>query len=195
MRKLSTHIVRNLVPPADEALLVPSIGRVLSELRGRPVRLREAAFPPATASGLWIDRASHDLIVYEENTDPEHQLVIIGHEAWHMFQGHGRSGHDHGPAATRSGGPPAGRALAEFVARVADADGSELPQAERTDIAIHLASRADTPEAREEEEAEHFGIRFATDVKAALAGACGATDPQNLAGRIQSSMAHRFPRA
>lgn len=194
MRRLSAQIVRNLIPPADGDHVIPSIGEALSRLRGRPVRLRKLPFPPATASGLWIDRTSRDLIVYEENTDPEHQLVIIGHEAWHMFQDHCRSGLDHDPAASRAGQGRTQDALAAFIARAAEIDDAEPPLDARTDAAIHCASRAEAQDMREELEAERFGIRFATDVQAALEGAFSNADPQNRAGRIQLSMTHRFTR-
>jgi hypothetical protein len=92
MRRLSARLVENLRTAATEKDDILSMGQALGRVRGRPVKLRAAAFPPMTASGSWVDGTSHDLIVYEENTDPEHQLVIIGHETWHMFQGNGTSG-------------------------------------------------------------------------------------------------------
>jgi hypothetical protein len=100
----------------------------------------------------------------EENTGPEHQLVIIGHEAWHMFQGHGHTGTggDHAPAASRA--------------------------------AFHCAARTEGHRVREKLEAEHFGFRFATDVRAVLREDRSPGDPHDLAGRIRASMAHRFQR-
>jgi hypothetical protein len=210
MRRLSARLVRNLRPPAGDEEVIPSIGRALSHVRGRPVRLRKAAFPPVTASGLWVDRTSHDLIVYEENTDPEHQLVIIGHEAWHMFQGHCGNVTHHGPATPRahgneatatrsrageaSDGSETAAALADLVAVISEAAHTDLPPTGRMDAALHFAARADTRQVDEEVEAERFGFRFATDVQAALADARSSADPQDLAGRIQASMAHRFRR-
>jgi hypothetical protein len=194
MRRLSTRIVRNLRPLLGDEDVIPAMGRALSDVRGRPVRLRKAPFPPATASGLWVDRTGHDLIVYEENTDPEHQLVIIGHEAWHMFQGHCGDPTHHGPAASRAAGGQPATALAELVAVISEAVDTELPPAGRMDAALHFAARADTREVAEEVEAERFGFRFATDVRAALDEVRSSADPQALAGRIQASMAHRFRR-
>lgn len=191
MRQLSAQLVRNLQPPAGEQDVIPAIGQALTRLRGRPVRLRSAAFPPGIASGLWVDRTSHDLIAFEENTDPEHQLVIIGHEAWHMFQGHSSSETAHGPAASRATATEATDVLVQLVAVVSQADETELPPTARTDAALHFAARADARKAEEELEAELFGFRFATDVQAAVAQARMPTEPHNLAGRIQSSMAHR----
>ncbi|MFI8090739.1 toxin-antitoxin system, toxin component [Streptomyces sp. NPDC086080] len=187
MRKLSAELVSNLRPLAGDADVVPAIGRALSLVRGRPVQLRGAAFPPATASGLWVDRADHDLIVYEETTDPEHQIVIIGHETWHMFQGHGADA-TRAAAGTEAAGEPAG-----LVTAVAEAARTGCRPARRMDVGLHFAARTDGREVREEREAEHFGFRFATGVQAALDGARrDAGDPRNLTGRIHASMAHRF---
>ncbi|NUV61581.1 toxin-antitoxin system, toxin component [Streptomyces sp. CAI-85] len=202
MRKLSAQLVGKIRPSAEqeEEDVVLSIGKALSQVRGRPVRLRTAAFPPATASGLWVDRAGHDLIVYEENTDPEHQLVIIGHEAWHMFQGHGSTGAGHAPAASRAERVDRAdrnenaHALAELVALVSEAADTDLSPDAHTDAALHIAARADAREIDEEVEAERFGFRFATDVQTVLAETRAAVDPRNLAGRIHASMAHRFRR-
>ncbi|MFJ2847523.1 toxin-antitoxin system, toxin component [Streptomyces sp. SID4946] len=193
MRKLSAQLARNIRPLVEEEDVILSIRQALSQVRGRPVRLRAAAFPPATASGLWVDRTSHDLIAYEENTDPEHQLVIIGHEAWHMFQGHGSNGAGHA-AASRAGKNDAAGALAELVALVSAAADTDLPPDARMDVALHFAARADACKVDEEVEAERFGFRFATDVQAVLAETRVPVDPQNLAGRIQASMAHHFRR-
>ncbi|MFE9773768.1 toxin-antitoxin system, toxin component [Streptomyces sp. NPDC005931] len=191
MRRLSARLVEHLPRTTGDGDLVPALGHALSRVRGRPVRLHAAAFPPATASGVWIDRGDHDLIVYEENTDPEHQLVIIGHEVWHMFQGH-CAGTGHSPTASRG---EAARTTAELVAALcARATGTTGALTEPTDAALHFAARADTRRADEELAAERFGFRFATDVRAALEEARAAGDPHHLAGRLQASMAHRFHR-
>ncbi|MFF8960141.1 toxin-antitoxin system, toxin component [Streptomyces sp. NPDC014894] len=194
MRQLSARLVRHLRTPADEGDVIPAIGEVLTQVRGRPVRLRKAAFPPGTASGLWVDRTGHDLIAYEENTDPEHQLVIIGHEAWHMFQGHCGNATAHGPAASRAAEYEPAGALADLAAEIARADDAEGDPATRRDAALQFAARADARNVHEEVEAELFGIRFATDVQAALAEIRTPADPHNLAGRIRASMAHRIRR-
>ncbi|MFI1063646.1 toxin-antitoxin system, toxin component [Streptomyces spororaveus] len=194
MRRLSARLVGNLQPPAGGGDAIPAIGQALSRVRGRPVRLRGAVFPPATASGLWIDRTGHDLIVYEENTDREHQLVIIGHEVWHMFQGHCGSVTQHGPTASRAGGYEEDAALAHLMTVISEAVDADLPSTGRMDAALHVATRAGARQAEEEVDAERFGFRFATDVRAALDQARLSADPRGLAGRIQASMAHRFRR-
>lgn len=158
------------------------------------MRLRKAPFPPVTVSGLWVDRASHDLIVYEENTRPEHQLVIIGHEAWHMFQGHGTSLTERGSVALRTGENQGTGVRDEFLAVVSEADDAELPPSAYTDAVFHFAARSDDTMDHEELEADHFGFRFATDVRAALEEARAAAQPHDLAARVQASLAHRFRR-
>lgn len=188
MRRLSAQLVSGLRPLTGDTEIVPAMDRALSLVRGRPVRVRSAVFPPATASGVWIDRTDHDLIVYEANTSPEHQLVIVGHEAWHMFAGHGT---DLGTAA-RADGTEAARRLAGFVAAVAEAAQADLSPVRRMDAQLHFAARTHDVDLREELEAEHFGFRFATDVRAALDEERTAGDPRNLTGRVQASMAHRF---
>ncbi|MFB8773841.1 toxin-antitoxin system, toxin component [Streptomyces broussonetiae] len=190
MRRFSARLIRALSLPIDDRDVIPAIGRALAQVRGRTVRLQAAAFPPATASGVWIDRTSHDLIVYEKNTDREHQLVIIGHEAWHMFQGHG----GHGFAASRADGSKAAmqtefQAVLSAIALLADESAVE-----RMDLGLHFAARTDDCRLDEELEAERFGFRFATDVRSALEEARDPADPHHLAGRIQASMAHRFRR-
>lgn len=190
IRQLSARLVRHLRPPVGDEDVIPLIGEALTQVRERPVRLRKAAFPPVTASGLWVDRTSHDLIVFEENTDPEHQLVIIGHEAWHMFQGHCAT--HHAPIASRASRSEAAATLFQLVAELSDADGADLPLTERMDAALHFAARTDTRKADEELDAEHFGFRFATDVQTLLQETRSPVGPLDLAGRIQASMAHRF---
>ncbi|MEV7503244.1 toxin-antitoxin system, toxin component [Streptomyces sp. NPDC093018] len=191
MRRLSARLIGSLPTPAADEDVIPLLGQALTAVRGRTVRLRAAAFPPVTASGLWVDRSGHDLIVYEENTDPEHQLVIIGHEAWHMFHGHRGRG-DAQRHATRASGTEGAVGLATFVAVVSAVDEPDAPLTDRTDAALHYAARSDSRGVDEETEAEHFGLRLATDLQAALRLKDSLGDPHHVSGRIGASMAHRF---
>ncbi|MEV6537412.1 hypothetical protein AB0M86_49280 [Streptomyces sp. NPDC051639] len=131
------------------------------------------------------------MIAYEEQTDLDHQLVIIGHEVWHMLEGHCGALAAHG-AATRSQQDRAG--LAAVVAALSEADSAELPSMEQMDAGLHIALRADDPfVVHQEEAAEFFGYKFATGVRDELTAARGLADPEHLAGRIQLSMGmHRF---
>jgi hypothetical protein len=193
MRRLSARLAGSLQPSATDDLF-PAVGAALTQVRGRPVRLRKAVFPPLTASGLWVDRTGHDLIVVEENTRPDHQLVIIGHEAWHMFQGHGTSLFEQGHAALRIGKKEAAGVLADLLAALPEAAEADLSPHAPMDAALHFAARSDGYRAHEEYEADHFGFRFATDMRAALDDARAETGPPDPAARIQASLAHRFRR-
>ncbi|AIS02237.1 hypothetical protein [Streptomyces glaucescens] len=195
MRRLTNDIIECLQPSDGENDLASALGVALSRVRGRPVRLREAVFPPETASGLWIDAPEFDFIVYEQNTDPVHQRVIIGHEAWHMFAGHCGSPTAHGTAATRALHHGPTNLLEDFVRRVTETDAVGSSSLERMDAALHVAAlRAESP-VDEEAEAEMFGLRLATALHASLAEARATADPGGIAGRIQVSMAHRRHRA
>jgi hypothetical protein len=192
MRRLGSRLFAALDVPDSDDTLLPAVGRAVAQVRGRPVRLHAVAFPPELASGLWIDRAGQDVIAYERNTDLDHQLVIIGHEVWHMFEGHCGSPTAHGPAASRALGDALPDALRELVAGIC-ADGSAGTPEERMDLGFHIALRADDPAVvRQEEEAEFFGYRFATGVREALAEARSLADPERLEGRIRVSLVHRI---
>ncbi|NJP50215.1 toxin-antitoxin system, toxin component [Streptomyces sp. SBST2-5] len=193
MKRLSARLISLLPPPSRDDRLIPAVESAISRARGRPVRLREAAFPPATASGVWLDRTDHDLIVFEQNTNPEHQLVIIGHETWHMFQGHCTT-YDHFSAASRG---DARAELTRFLAVLSSVCTSSVstgpgPDSVPTDAPLHFAARADKRQRADELEAEHFGFRFATDVRTAADTAGALCTPHELVGNLQASMAHRF---
>ncbi|MFI1700284.1 toxin-antitoxin system, toxin component [Streptomyces bobili] len=195
MKHLTSQIINALQPPATDEDLIPAISNALCRVRGRPVRLRPSAFPPDTASGLWIDARDHDLIVYEANTHPLHQQVIIGHEAWHMFAGHCGSPTAHGPVAARAeaGGPAA--QLEDVVRRVTALEATDMPPTELTDTSLHIAALRADSEVQEEKAAERFGILLRTAIDSHLEDVRVTADLRGIAGRIQVSMAHRGHRA
>lgn len=100
MRRLSDDLraASHLTPPAGAAEIVGSLCAAYGRVRGgRRVEFRFTTFPPDTASGLWLGLEDRDLLVIEEHTRPEHQLVIACHELWHVDEGVcGR----HGPGMT-----------------------------------------------------------------------------------------------
>jgi hypothetical protein len=191
MKRLTNQIVRGLQSQGNEQAFIPALSSALSQVRGRQVRLRAAAFPPETASGLWINASDYDLIVYEENTHPMHQQVIIGHEAWHMFAGHCGSPTAHGPAAARAGGSRAAAQLDELARRVTELEAAEVPATERMDAGVHIAALRAESAVPEEEEAEVFGYVLRTAIHSYLEDARISADLHGIAGRIQVSMAHR----
>ncbi|MFF8841340.1 toxin-antitoxin system, toxin component [Streptomyces sp. NPDC015127] len=174
MRRLCGELVAgiDLPAPAAPADLYRALCDGMSRHRGRPVRYRMASFPPGTASGLWLDMAEQDLIVIEERTAPDHQLVILGHELWHMKAGH-CSHHVEGAAVA-----------ARLLTDEADLQATVLKVAAR--------SRSDQAEERE---AESFGLLLGSKCRAWLAGQTGRGPVRRecVAGRIEASLGYRGP--
>ncbi|GGV52599.1 hypothetical protein GCM10010293_65100 [Streptomyces griseoflavus] len=179
MRRLCAELVAELTlpVPARPADLYAALCEGMSRRRGRPVLFRTAAFPPGTASGLWLDMAEQDLVVIEERTAPDHQLVILGHELWHMKAGHCGSHVAGAEVATRfMGAVPDEEALRATVLRVAART--------RFDLA-------------EEKEAEAFGLLLASRCRTLLSGSAlrGPVQRDHLAGRIGASLGYLGPRS
>ncbi|MFH9731586.1 toxin-antitoxin system, toxin component [Streptomyces sp. NPDC017260] len=177
MRRLCGELVTELTlpAPARPAELHTALCEAMSRRRGRPVLFRMAAFPPGTASGLWLDMADQDLVVVEERTAPDHQLVILGHELWHMKAGH-RGHHVEGAAV---------------AARLLAGDGPD-----RDDEALRATVRAVAARSRfdlaDEKEAETFGLLLASKCRTWLAGSSlrGPVRRDHLAGRIGASLGY-----
>lgn len=174
MRRLCAELVAELTlaAPARPADLYGALCDAMSRRRGRPVHFRTAAFPTGTASGLWLDMADQDLVVIEERTAPDHQLVILGHELWHIKAGHG--GHH------VEGAKVAARLLS---------DGADLSAAVRT---VAARSRFDLAD---EQEAETFGLLLASKCRTRLPGSGlrGPVQRDHLAGRIEASLGYVGP--
>jgi len=61
----------------------------MSVRRGRPVELRFERFPDEIeVTGLWVEFHDFDLVIVEERAEAVQQLVILGHELWHLHAGH-----------------------------------------------------------------------------------------------------------
>ena len=177
MRRLCGELVAELTlpVPARPADLYAALCEAMSRRRGRPVQFRTAAFPPGTASGLWLDMADRDLVVVEERTAPDHQLVILGHELWHMKAGH--CGHH------VQGTEVATRLLGE------DVDEEAL---RATVLGVAARTRFDLAD---EKEAEAFGLLLASKCRTWLAGSSlrGPVQRDHLAGRIEASLGYLGP--
>ncbi|MGW0734676.1 toxin-antitoxin system, toxin component [Streptomyces sp. NPDC002851] len=176
MRRLCAELVAGieLPAPARPQDLHTALCAGMSSRRGRPVRYRMATFPPHTASGLWLDMADQDLVVIEERTAPDHQLVILGHELWHMEAGH-------------RGHPVDG---AEVAARLLD------NTADLRDAVVRVAARTRFEET-DENDAESFGLLLASKCRPWLAAHARAAAPGHdaVAGRIEASLGCRGPSA
>ncbi|MES9519424.1 toxin-antitoxin system, toxin component family protein [Streptomyces capoamus] len=150
-------------PPDGVRALCRALCEEMSALRGgRPLELRFERFPDEIeVTGLWVEFADFDLVIVEERAEAVQQLVILGHELWHLHAGH-RHHHLTGAAA---------RALT-------DAPG--WPEA-----ALTVAARNGSREA-DEAEADDFGHRLATLFRDRLHGTRPAPlDP------VQRSLGYR----
>ncbi|MFC0054655.1 toxin-antitoxin system, toxin component family protein [Streptomyces actinomycinicus] len=132
MRSLAADLIAAVRSRPEQPDGVRELGLALCEemsaLRGgRPVELRFERFPDEIeVTGLWVEFADFDLVIVEERAEAVQQLVILGHELWHLHAGHR---HHHLAEAT------AARALA-------DAPGSrEADEAEADDFGHRLATR------------------------------------------------------
>ncbi|MFD0314804.1 toxin [Streptomyces flavalbus] len=86
MRRLADALIDPIrVPvPADPEVLFEALVASVSAWRGREVTVHRRAFPPHTASGLWLRRDTHDDVIVDERAAVWHQIVIFCHEVWHM---------------------------------------------------------------------------------------------------------------
>jgi hypothetical protein len=134
-------------PPDGVGELCRALCEEMSAQRGgRPVELRFERFPDEIeVTGLWVEFADFDLVIVEERAEAVQQLVILGHELWHLHAGH-RHHHLAGAAAARA---------------LADAPGGR--------DALRVAARNGS-RAADEAEADDFGHRLATLFRAQLSG-------------------------
>jgi hypothetical protein len=155
--------------PADVRSLCRALCEEMSARRGgRPVELRFERFPDELeVTGLWVEFQDFDLVIVEERAEAVQQLVILGHELWHLHAGHS---HDHA----------AGAAAAHAFA---DRPGWD-------DVALAVAARNGSRE-RNEAEADAFGHRLAAGCRALLPGGRGPEAPLE---PVQRSLYYRGPR-
>jgi hypothetical protein len=161
---LATAVRARPEQPDDVRQLCRALCEEMSALRGgRPVELRFERFPDEIeVTGLWVEFADFDLVIVEERAEAVQQLVILGHELWHLHAGH-RHHHLAEAAATRA---------------LADAPGWR-------EAALSAAARNGSRET-DEAEADDFGHRLATLFRGHLCGTGpAAPDP------VQRSLGYR----
>lgn len=171
MRKLTVGLSRAVRGRLDAPVGVRELGAALcaemsARRGGRPVELRFERFPDEfEVTGLWMEFSDFDLVIVEERAEAVQQLVILGHELWHMHAGHCHL-HQLSPelsAALVQGGTP---------------------------IAARNGSRAS-----DEREAEDFGHRLATAFRSWVDTGQGGDHPADPVGQaIQASLGYRKPR-
>ncbi|WP_223179175.1 toxin [Streptomyces griseicoloratus] len=112
MRRLADALIDPIrVPlPADPEVLFEALVESVTAWRGREIVVRRETFPPHTASGLWLEGETHDVIVVDRRAAVWHQIVILCHEVWHM----NRRDADAAPAPDPSGTPRPVAARTDF---------------------------------------------------------------------------------
>ncbi|MGW7466983.1 toxin-antitoxin system, toxin component [Streptomyces xantholiticus] len=168
MRTLRDDLTDGITRPIPEDAhdLMQAMCDYLSERRSRDVVLRFAQFPPGTASGLWLDMENADVIIIEERVPPEHQMVIFGHELWHMHAGHCTSHSLAGNAAA-----------ARFLESEQGLD----------DVVRHVAARSSDDD-HDENEAESFGYLLGSSWRERLMRRQSNLNRSVAAHRLQMSL-------
>ncbi|QNP72901.1 toxin-antitoxin system, toxin component family protein [Streptomyces roseirectus] len=98
MRELTAGLLDRLGRRARRPSDVRELCRALCEEMtvrrgGRRVEVRFERFPDEIeVTGLWVEFEEFDLIIVEERAEEVQQLVILGHELWHL---HARHRHRH----------------------------------------------------------------------------------------------------
>ncbi|MEU8588718.1 toxin-antitoxin system, toxin component [Streptomyces sp. NPDC048664] len=186
MRQLSDTLLTRLAEaaPRDDEEIFVELSGILTELRGREVALMRAGFPLGTVSGLWLDLEDRDVIaVRDDTTNSEHEHVILGHEIWHMFEGHCGTPGAGGRASARSDAARA-EVVEEVVAQVLGSRAQGLDARDAQRLGYAARTRFDH---RHEAEAEMFGLRLGTDLRTFRRNLWRAGTGQ-VAARIEDSL-------
>ncbi|MEU6254242.1 toxin [Streptomyces sp. NPDC047043] len=184
---LGREASKSIRRPAEPRAVMDGFCRAMSVRTGRPIQLVFRAFPPdIPVSGLRLDCGDHSIIVVEEGTVPEAQLVILGHELWHEEHG-SCDGHTPGPAAARALAPGQTPESLQRVARQILA-GTQVPREAWLTAAARSVSADD-----HEVDAETFGLLFGREVRTWMTGryARGPVTPATVEGRINLSLSNR----
>ncbi|CAL9448529.1 hypothetical protein SUDANB176_02392 [Streptomyces sp. enrichment culture] len=164
MRRLADALIDpiRVAVPADPEVLFEALVASVSAWRGREVVVHRAAFPPHTASGLWLEREHHDDVVVDERAAVWHQIVIFCHEVWHMNRRQARTA-------------PPGEQPRPIAART-DFSLAEEQEADRFGMLMGRRLRT--------------WLEASTDSVFAAEGG-DPEDPQDLAGRIGAALNYR----
>ncbi|MDT0433889.1 MULTISPECIES: hypothetical protein [Streptomyces] len=172
--ELAAAVAEAVDVPAEPRTVFAALCAAMSARRGgRPVVLLLREFPAElenTTTGLWLDLKDQDVVVIEERLAPDHQLVVLGHELWHLHAGH--RGHDLGGAAVA-----ARAAMRERV---------------DWDLARGVAARAHSQEAGEVT-AERFGLTMGARLSGWLADPARPRPADDVARRLSASLGYNGP--
>ncbi|MEU1183441.1 toxin-antitoxin system, toxin component family protein [Streptomyces sp. NPDC005820] len=146
MRELTGELSAALRAGPRRPAGVREVSRALCEAMaarrgGRPVELRFERFPDEIGvTGLWVEFRDFDLVIVEERAEAVQQLVILGHELWHLHAGHRH--HHHGVGRDAAGVLAGRRDWESMALTVAARNGSrETDEAEADDFGHRLAAR------------------------------------------------------
>ncbi|MFG2440578.1 toxin-antitoxin system, toxin component [Streptomyces sp. NPDC048508] len=180
MKVLSAKLVTGLADAHAE--IFSSLGPLLSVMRGRPVILKRATFPPDTTSGLWLNLPDMDILAVREDTaDTEHEQVILGHEIWHMFQGHCSTHTTTGQVAARG---RTAETISQVVQGLVSCGDGRLRGKDPLELQFAARTCFDDDQ---EVEAEMFGLHFGTELRTTRKSR-RRPDLRHVAGRIEDSM-------
>ncbi|MBT2421917.1 toxin [Streptomyces sp. ISL-22] len=185
---LGEEASKTLDRPAEPRQVMQEFCRAMTVRTGRPIQLMFRIFPSdILVSGMRLDCGDRSIIIVEEATAPEDQLVILGHELWHEEEGD--SGHH------VNGLPTAARALtpaqpSEAVRRAGEQvlHSHEVPR----EAVLTVAARAESAD-EHEVDAETFGLLFGREVRSWVKGryAQGPVSADTVEGRIHLSLLDR----
>ncbi|MGW7263299.1 toxin-antitoxin system, toxin component [Streptomyces sp. NPDC054842] len=175
LKEITAALSDRVEPPASPLDLFKAMCAAVSEMEGRKITLRLSRFPDDSSSGLLLDLGERGLVVViEERTSPDHQLVILGHELWHQRKGHCTHG-------------TAGSSMAARLLSPSTADWEVLAP-RLSAVAARTAFDEHT-----ESEAERFGLALAAKFRPWLNGphARGPLRTRTVEDRISASLIYR----
>ncbi|MFF3013571.1 toxin-antitoxin system, toxin component [Streptomyces sp. NPDC057939] len=179
--------IGHLEAPVEGETICRTLCEAMGDRRGRKIEFRTTSFPPGTASGLALDLGSKDLIVVEERTVPEHQLIITGHELRHLELGHCHQHVTEGAVAAR---------LLHHDAELQGIVSSVLAIAGRQSPALlEQDGTAARRHEQEEQAAERYGLELAHAVRHLLREPLShRLDRGTTSGRIEAALGHHVKR-
>ncbi|MEU8432869.1 toxin-antitoxin system, toxin component [Streptomyces sp. NPDC029216] len=171
----------HLRSPVPAEVICRALCEAMGRRRGRKIEFRATSFPPGTASGLALDLGNQDLVIVEQRTVAEHQVVITGHELRHLELGHCHRHVAEGSVAARLLHHDAD--LRQVVASALAVAGRQSP------VLLEQDGSAARRHQAEERAAERYGLELAHAIRHLLTPAGARTlDRDTRSGRIEAAL-------